>query len=127
MRNALTVDIEDYFQVMAFESCVSRRDWDHYPSCVVPNTRRLLQLFDRHQVRATFFVLGWVGEHFPELVREIAAAGHEIGCHSYWHRLIYHLSPQEFRTDLQHARRVLEDACGTAVVAFRAPSYSITQ
>lgn len=126
IMNVLSIDVEDYYQVTNFENRVERRDWDKYPSRVVANTRRLLDLVDRHQLRATFFVLGWVGRRFPGLVREIVRRGHEVGCHSYWHRLIYRQSPEEFRGDLRLARDVLESAAGTAVTAYRAPSYSIT-
>jgi polysaccharide deacetylase family protein (PEP-CTERM system associated) len=125
--NALTVDVEDYYHVSAFERYVSRRQWDTYPSRVVPNTRRLLELFARREVRATFFVLGWVGHRFPSLVKEIAAAGHEVGCHSYWHRLIYDQTPSAFANDLKQARDVLQDALGIPVTAYRAPSWSITE
>lgn len=126
IMNVLSIDVEDYYQVTNFEHRVDRRDWDKYPSRVVANTRRLVDLLDRHQLRATFFVLGWVGRRFPGLIREIVRQGHEIGCHSYWHRLIYRQSPEEFREDLRLARDVLESAAGTAVTAYRAPSYSIT-
>jgi polysaccharide deacetylase family protein (PEP-CTERM system associated) len=127
MLNALTIDVEDYYHVTAFEGQVSRRQWDQYPSRVERNTRRLLEVLARHGVRATFFVLGWVGHRFPGLVREIAAAGHEVGCHSYWHRLIYRLTPDEFRQDLKQARVVLENALGGPVTAYRAPCYSVTR
>src|SRR5438067_1348270 len=106
--NALTVDVEDYFQVSAFDRHVSRDQWDLYPSRVVENTRRLLDMFARHGARATFFILGWVGERYPGLVREIDNGGHEIGCHSYWHRLIYQQTPTEFREDLRRARDTLQ-------------------
>jgi polysaccharide deacetylase family protein (PEP-CTERM system associated) len=125
--NVLSIDVEDYYQVTNFENQVERRHWDQYPSRVVANTRRLLDMLDRHQIRATFFVLGWVGRQFPGLVREITRQGHEVGCHSYWHRLIYQQSPEEFREDLRLARDVLESAAGTSVTAYRAPSYSITR
>ena len=127
MLNALTIDVEDYFQVTAFDDLVSRRDWDHMPSRVVANTRRILRMLDRHGVRATFFVLGWVASRFPELVREIHRAGHEVGCHSFWHARVYTLSPDEFREDLRLACDVLADITGTAVTAYRAPSFSITR
>jgi polysaccharide deacetylase family protein (PEP-CTERM system associated) len=125
--NALTIDVEDYFQVSAFENIVARKDWDHYPSRVEANTHRLLEMLASHGVRATCFVLGWVGRHFPRLVRAIADAGHEVGCHSYWHRLVYQLSPEEFRQDLCEARNVLANAAGQAIRAYRAPSFSITK
>ena len=127
IMNVLSIDVEDYYQVSNFENRVDRRDWDKYPSRVGANTRRLLDLLDRHQVRATFFVLGWVARRFPGLVRDMVRQGHEVGCHSYWHRLIYQQSPEEFRQDLRLARDVIESAAGTRVTAYRAPSYSITR
>ncbi|MHB1035988.1 MAG: XrtA system polysaccharide deacetylase [Pirellulales bacterium] len=125
--NAFTVDVEDYYHVSGFEHHVSRRSWHAYKSRVVPNTHRMLDLLEEHGVRATFFVLGWVAERFPRLVREIRDAGHEVGSHSYWHRLIYRLTPEEFREDLVRSRDVLQDILGEAVTAFRAPSFSITK
>ena len=126
IANAMTVDVEDYFQVSAFDSAVRREDWASMPSRVVANTRRLLQLFDNHGVKATFFVLGWVAERFPSLVREIAAAGHELASHGHGHRLVYQQSPEEFRTDVRLAKALIEDAGGTQVSGYRAPSFSIT-
>jgi polysaccharide deacetylase family protein (PEP-CTERM system associated) len=126
LLNILTVDVEDYFQVTAFDKLVSRDEWGSRPSRVVANTQRLLDLFDRKNVKGTFFVLGWVGKHYPGLVREIAGRGHEIACHSFWHRLVYELTPQQFRDDTKLARDVLEDAAGAAVTAYRAPTFSIT-
>src|SRR4029079_11841208 len=99
--NAFTVDVEDYFQVSAFESVIDRADWPRMPSRVQANTDRLLNLLERCGVRGTFFVLGWTAERFPSLVRRIAAAGHELACHSFWHRLIYRQSRDEFRADLR--------------------------
>jgi len=125
--NALTVDVEDYYHVSAFERQIARTDWESYDSRVVANTHRLLRLLDRHQTHATFFVLGWVAEHFPQLVQEIHACGHEIGSHGYWHELIYRLTPEQFRDDLVRARDVLQDLTGQPVVAYRAPSFSITK
>jgi polysaccharide deacetylase family protein (PEP-CTERM system associated) len=122
----MTVDVEDYFQVSAFDHFVARERWDQFESRVCGNTERLLGLFDERRVKATFFVLGWVGERFPHLVRRIAAAGHEIASHSYAHRLAYELTQAEFRDDLRRARGVLEDASGLPVVGYRAPSYSVT-
>lgn len=124
--NALTVDVEDYFQVTAFERRVDRRKWHDHESRVVGNTERLLALFDRHGVRGTFFVLGWVAEHFPALVQTIDRAGHEIASHSYWHRLIYELTPEQFALDLQQSCDVLEQLTGRKVTGYRAPSFSIT-
>lgn len=124
--NAFTVDVEDYYHVSAFERDVDRADWDRYESRVEGNTRRVLELLRAHGVRATFFVLGWVAERFPDLVREIHAQGHEIGAHSYWHRLIYRTSPDEFREDLVRVRDLLAKLTGAEVVSYRAPSFSIT-
>tara|TARA_R110002072_G_scaffold302710_2_gene487796 strand:- start:414240 stop:415190 length:951 start_codon:yes stop_codon:yes gene_type:complete len=124
--NAMTVDVEDYFHVSGFADQVSRSDWDDMPSRVVVNTQRLLTLMEKHQTRGTFFVLGWVAEKFPQLVRDIHRAGHEVGCHSYWHQLVYDLSPGEFRADLVRARDVLQDLTGVPVTLYRAPSFSIT-
>jgi polysaccharide deacetylase family protein (PEP-CTERM system associated) len=125
--NVMSIDVEDYYHVANFEGRIERRDWGGYPCRVVANTRRLLKLLDKRQVRGTFFVLGWVGWRFPGLVREIVRAGHEVGCHSYWHRLVYEQTPEEFRQDLRMARDVLEDAGGEPVTAYRAPCYSITR
>jgi polysaccharide deacetylase family protein (PEP-CTERM system associated) len=125
--NAFTVDVEDYFHVTAFEGGISRASWDSLPTRVTASTRRLLDLLAGRQVRGTFFVLGWVARQFPGLVREIQAAGHEIGSHSFWHRLIYTQTPAEFRADLRMSRQVLEDITGQAITAFRAPSFSITK
>lgn len=124
--NVMTVDVEDYFQVSAFEAVVSRDSWHQFESRVCANTERLLAIFDDAGVHGTFFVLGWIGHHFPELVRRIASLGHEIASHSYAHRLVYDMTPDEFRDDLRRARAVLESAGGAPVQGFRAPSYSIT-
>jgi polysaccharide deacetylase family protein (PEP-CTERM system associated) len=125
--NALTIDVEDYFHVSGFERIVSRDQWDKFESRVVASTHKILRVLDQASVRATFFVLGWVADKHPELVRTIHAAGHDIGCHSYWHRLIYQQTPEEFRADLRRARNVLQDLTGARVTAYRAPSFSITQ
>jgi polysaccharide deacetylase family protein (PEP-CTERM system associated) len=122
-----TVDVEDYFHVSAFSDHVSPSQWHTFESRVVANTNRLLRLLDQHQTPATFFVLGWVAARYPELVRQIDAAGHEVGCHSHWHRLVYDMEPDEFRSDLRHARDVLQDILGKPITAYRAPSYSITR
>lgn len=124
--NALTIDVEDYYHVSAFERCVSRADWDDYPSRVADSTRRILDRLGEAGVCGTFFILGWVAERQPQLVKEIQRAGHEIGCHSYAHRLIYEQTPRQFRDDLRQARLVLEDITGEQITAYRAPSFSIT-
>jgi len=123
----LTVDVEDYFQVEAFAGSVSRAAWDQWSCRVVANTQRVLDLFDEHQAKGTFFFLGWVAERFPELVREVHSRGQELACHSYWHRPIYRLTPDEFRQDTRQAKQVIEDAAGTQVLGYRAPSWSITK
>ena len=125
--NALTIDVEDYYHVSGFEHIVARAEWDRYESRVVASTQRVLYVLERAEVRATFFVLGWVAQRHPHLVRSIRAAGHEVGCHSYEHRLIYTQSPDDFRDDLRRARDVLQDVLGEPVTAYRAPSFSITQ
>lgn len=126
-RYVLTVDVEDYFHVEAFSGVVSRDSWDSYTPRVEANTRRVLALLDRHGAKATFFVLGWVARKFPALVREIRDAGHEIGCHSFWHQPVYSQTPEEFRQDLLLSVRVIEDAAGVRPVGYRAPSWSITE
>ena len=122
----MTVDVEDYFHVQAFAGAIGRADWELYPSRVERNTLRLLEIFAQSQVRATFFVLGWVAERFPGLVQAILSAGHLVGCHGYWHRVIYEGDEMDFRNDVQRARKIIEDITGTKVTSFRAPSYSIT-
>jgi len=123
--NALSVDVEDYFQVSAFDRVVSRDTWAGFESRVAANTRRLLDLFDESGVKGTFFTLGWIAAHHGELVREIAARGHEIASHGYNHQLIYMLTPRQFREDVHAAKAALEDASGQPVIGFRAPSFSI--
>jgi len=125
--NALSVDLEEYFQVSNLARTIDRARWDALPSRVADSTRRLLDLFDRTRSRATFFVLGWVAERHGELVREIARRGHEVACHGYAHDLVYDLGPQRFREDLRRARAAIEDASGLALEGYRAPSYSITR
>jgi polysaccharide deacetylase family protein (PEP-CTERM system associated) len=122
-----SVDVEDYFHVEAFADTIDRSQWPQFDCRVVANTHRLLDLLDRHQVHGTFFILGWVAERFPGLVRDIVNRGHEPACHSYWHRLVYKLTPEEFRTDTLQAKDVIEQAGGMAVHGYRAPSYSITE
>jgi polysaccharide deacetylase family protein (PEP-CTERM system associated) len=126
LKNIVSVDVEDYYHAEAFSDVVDRARWDSYASRVEPNTRRLLELLAALDVRATFFVLGWVADRFPALVREIAAGGHELGCHSYWHRLIYKLAPAEFREDTRRAKDVIEQSAGQPVHGYRAPTYSVT-
>lgn len=126
MLNALTIDVEDYYQVSNFERRIARTDWDSYPSRVVASTERILQILDRHSVQATFFILGYVADRHPQLVRSIDAAGHEIGSHSYWHRRVSSMSMEEFRRDLQRSRDALEQIVGRPITCYRAPSFSVT-
>lgn len=124
--NALTVDVEDYYQVEGFAEVIDRDQWERWESRIEASTQRLLALFARREVRATFFVLGWIAERHPRLVREIVAAGHELACHSYDHRYILGLDRAEFRADVRRAKSLLEDAAGVRVDGYRAPTYSIT-
>jgi len=123
--NALTVDVEDYFQVQAFADVISRGDWDRMPSSVERNTERLLDLFAEVEAKATFFTLGWVGERHPNLVRRIVADGHELASHGYSHRRADAQSRAEFRDDVRKAKFILEDASGAAVRGYRAATFSI--
>jgi len=125
MRNALTVDVEEYFQVAAFERTIPRAAWDTSESRVEFNTGRVLDLFAAHGVRATFFVLGWVAERHPALVRRIVAEGHELASHGYDHTRLHQFTPGQFREDVTRTRRILEDIGGVTVRGYRAPSYSI--
>jgi polysaccharide deacetylase family protein (PEP-CTERM system associated) len=124
-RDVVSVDVEDYFHAEAMAPVVQRSEWDKYSCRVEGNTQRLLDLFASHQIQATFFVVGWVAERYPSLVREIASRGHELACHSYWHRLIYKLNPTDFRQDTQRAKDVIEQISGQAIYGYRAPTYSI--
>lgn len=124
--NALTVDVEDYFQVAAFAEQIRPSDWDNQPLRVERNTLRLLDLFDEYQTQATFFVLGWVAERLPGLVREIVSRGHEIASHGYSHRLIYDQQPEVFRQETLTSKGLLEDQAQKPVRGYRAASYSIT-
>jgi polysaccharide deacetylase family protein (PEP-CTERM system associated) len=126
-RPLLSVDVEDYFQTEAFSAVAPRAEWERYSLRVVDNTKRLLDIFDTSDAKATFFMLGWVARKAPQLVREIAARGHELACHSYWHRTIYSLTPEVFRQDTRDALAAIEDASGMRVTGYRAPTWSITR
>jgi len=150
MLNALTIDVEDYFQVHAFSNVIRYEDWGNFESRVERNTDRILGILDdcrpaacalplgpdaspltpcalcHAPQRATFFVLGWIAERYPGLIREIRNRGHEVACHGYAHRLIYNQSREEFRDDVKKAKAILEDIIGNGVIGYRAPSYSIT-
>jgi polysaccharide deacetylase family protein (PEP-CTERM system associated) len=126
VTNALTFDLEDWFQVSNLEHLIPYAQWGECQSRLVANTCRLLELLARAGVRATFFVLGWNAERFPGLVQEVAAAGHEIASHGYAHRLVYEQTPEAFAADLARATEVIGSACGVRPNAYRAPSFSIT-
>jgi polysaccharide deacetylase family protein (PEP-CTERM system associated) len=126
VTNAMTIDVEDYFHVSNFEHVVARDSWADRESRVEANTDRLLAMFDRAGVPATFFVLAWVAERVPGLVRRIAAAGHEVASHGFAHRLIYDQTPDAFRDDVRRAKQLLEDVSGQRVDGYRAPSFSVT-
>jgi polysaccharide deacetylase family protein (PEP-CTERM system associated) len=125
--NAMTVDVEDYFQVSAFENVVARDNWDQLSCRVEQNTDRILELFDAHDVKATFFMLGWVAERYPALVRRIVDNGHELASHGYSHVRVTMQKPQEFSEDIGKTRKLLEDAAGCEVKGYRAASYSIVR
>jgi len=127
MQNYLTIDVEDYFQVSAFADIISPRDWESMEQRVRANTMPILRLLKKYGVHATFFIVGWIAEKHPEVVRDIMADGHDIGCHSYWHRKIGELTPAEFREDTRKAKAVLENICNREITSYRAPSYSITK
>lgn len=125
MQNALSVDVEDWFQVGAFERTIDRADWDGLTHRVERNTDAVLALFDEAGVKGTFFTLGWVARRYPALVRRIAEAGHEVASHGYDHARVFTFTPDQFRDDLRKSRALLEDASGQRVIGYRAPSFSI--
>ena len=127
MLNALTIDVEDYYHVAAFDSVVRFADWERYESRVEKNTQRILDLLDEHATQATFFVLGWVLERHPGLIRTIVARGHEVASHGYAHQRIYTQTPEQFRAETQRSKSLLEDTLGQPIRGYRAASYSITR
>jgi polysaccharide deacetylase family protein (PEP-CTERM system associated) len=127
MRNILTVDVEEYFHPTEMQSAVAVDQWDSLPSRVEAQVEEVLDLLRENGAQATFFVVGWVAHRNPQVVRRIAAEGHEIGCHSYAHQLVYGMTPAEFRKDTRLAVEVIRDACGITPQAYRAPSYSINR
>ena len=126
MVNALSVDVEESFHASEIQSVIGLGRGLQLPSRIEGQTRRVLELLESRNARATFFILGWVAEQVPALLREIVRAGHEIGCHSYAHKLVYTLTPAEFEADTRRAVSAIEDACGIRATIYRAPSYSIT-
>ncbi len=125
MRHGMSVDVEDWFQVGAFERVIDRGGWDALPSRVERNTDAVLELFAAAGVSATFFTLGWVAQRFPALMRRVVAAGHELASHGWDHTRVHTMTAAEFQTDLKRARQELEEASGVAVTGYRAPSFSI--
>lgn len=125
--NALTIDIEDYFHVAAFENNINPSDWDQMVPRVDRNTRQLLDQFDRNGATATFFFLGWVAERFPDLVKEVCRRGHEVASHGYAHTRVHQQTPAEFTADVYKAKDLLEQLTGQAVPGYRAPSFSINK
>ena len=126
IRNAMTIDVEDYFQVSAFAPHISRQEWDSLPCRVERNVDLILGLLDDADVKATFFTLGWIAERHPNIVRIIVDNGHELASHGYGHQRASDLTPEEFRLDVVRAKHVLEDAAGLEVKGYRAPSFSIS-
>lgn len=122
---AMSVDVEDYFQVQAFAGIVPKADWDRWPCRVEANVDRILAILDDTGSLATFFTLGWVAERYPAMMRRIAEAGHEIGSHGMSHRILTELTPAEMRSEARDSRRLLEDLTGTRVEGYRAPSYTV--
>ncbi|VAW54759.1 FIG004655: Polysaccharide deacetylase [hydrothermal vent metagenome] len=127
IQNVMTVDVEDYFQVSAFAESIKPDEWDKQPLRVENNTLKLLELFDEYNIKATFFVLGWVAERQKKLVAEIAARGHEVACHGYSHQLVYNQTPEIFKQETVLAKNILEDIIQQPVKGYRAASYSITE
>lgn len=125
ITNAMTVDVEDYFQVSAFEGVVSRAQWQHIPCRVEANVERILALFADYNVKGTFFTLGWIAERYPQLIHKIVAQGHELASHGWEHIRVINQNPKEFREDISKTKKLLEDLSGTAVLGYRAASYSI--
>ena len=126
-EHCLSFDVEEHFQVSAFDSPMRRRHWDTYDSRVERNTWKLLDILARYETRATFFVLGWVAERFPHLVKRIASAGHEVASHGYGHELITGQTPPAFRNDVHKTKRILEQLISRPIYGYRAPSFAITK
>ena len=123
--NAMSVDVEDYFQVSAFEPYIKKSLWDSLEHRVEQNTRKILDVFAEHSTKATFFTLGWVAERYPSIVKQIVNEGHELACHGYEHIRITEQTPEQFRLDINRSKKILEDLSGKEVIGYRAASYSI--
>jgi polysaccharide deacetylase family protein (PEP-CTERM system associated) len=127
MLNVLTIDVEDYFSVEAFRPFIRYEDWDGHDIRVDIGLRKILDLLERYEVTATFFVLGWMADRRPDVVRDLHRRGHEIACHGYRHQMIHEQSPETFREDVRRAKATLEDLINEPVVGYRAPTFSITR
>ncbi|MBV2121543.1 MAG: DUF3473 domain-containing protein [Candidatus Thiodiazotropha sp. (ex Ctena orbiculata)] len=125
--NAITVDVEDYYQVSAFNKQVTKADWEGYESRIYDNTHRILKIFDDNSIKGTFFVLGWVAERNQKLITEISELGHEVACHGYSHDLVYNQTPDKFLEETRKSKAILEDIIGKPIKGYRAASYSITE
>ncbi len=121
----MTVDVEDYFHVSAFEDVISQKDWNQYPLRVEKNTYRLLELFEQYQAKCTFFMLGWVAEKCPKLAQEMVVHGHEIASHGHSHQRVVNMTREQFFNDIEKSKKILEDISGKAILGYRAPSFSI--
>jgi len=127
IRNAFTVDVEEYFQVEAFSGIIEKKDWETYPSRIDGQVHRVLRILDGFQVRGTFFILGWLAERNPSLVKRIREAGHEIASHGFEHKMISRMTPEEFRQDVRKSKGILEEISGETVAGYRAPTFSIRE
>lgn len=127
MLNALTVDVEDYYHVSAFEPYLDYKNWEYLPSRVESNIMRILEILEDRKVKATFFVLGWVADRSPSLIRKIYSEGHEIASHGYSHKLAYEMTPDEFRDDVRKSKNAIEDSIGAGINGFRAASFSLVE
>jgi len=125
IKNAMTVDVEDYFQVSAFEPYIDKKNWDSLEHRVEANTHKILDIFAEFDKKATFFTLGWVAERYPQLVKRIIAEGHELACHGYEHIRVTEQTPEQFKADIILTKKILEDISGKEIIGYRAASYSI--
>jgi len=124
-KNILSFDIEEYFQVSGLAKAVSRSSWDNFASRVEQNTAVVLNILEKHNIKATFFILGWIAERHPELIKIIADQGHEIACHGYDHKLVYDMTSEEFASDIKKTKDLLESITGRKIYGYRAPSFSV--
>ncbi|MCG7992584.1 MAG: DUF3473 domain-containing protein [Candidatus Thiodiazotropha lotti] len=125
--NAITVDVEDYYQVSAFNKQITKAEWESYESRVYDNTHRILKIFDDSNIKGTFFVLGWVAERNKKLINEISELGYEVACHGYSHDLVYNQTPETFLEETKQSKAIIEDIIGRPIKGYRAASYSITE